>query len=161
MKFVKGVDKVAFYGVPGEGEAIVYHRMKGFDELSKSANPNEYNRKYVDENFERSDVTRYSPSLSFSLDQIEGDDIHDDIAGIALNESIGDDAVRTIIMVDLNSDGENAVQRAFSVIIDGEGGGEEYYKYNGNLKVNGEKVYGTATSADDWQTITFTAANPQ
>ena len=29
------------------------------------------------------------------------------------------------------------------------------YTYTGNFRSKGEKVTGTATTADDWQTITF------
>lgn len=162
MEFVKGVEKLAFWGVKGES-ATVYHRMKGFDDLSKSMNPNEYSRKYVDEEFERTDVTRYAPSISFSLDQIKDDAIHDDIAALAEDEVVGSAAVREIVIVDFTQAGTStgsfkAVKREFSVIMDSESPNEELYKYTGSLKANGEIVKGTATSTDEWQTLTFTAA---
>ena len=44
---------VAFYGVPttGTGNTVTttYRRMKNFTQLSKAKNPQEYNRKYVDD----------------------------------------------------------------------------------------------------------------
>ena len=50
---VKRADKLAFYGVPGEGEGtVIYYRMKGFTEISISKNSKEYTRQYVDEAFE-------------------------------------------------------------------------------------------------------------
>lgn len=161
MEFVKGVEKLAFWGVKGTS-TTTYHRMKGFDDLSKSMNPNEYARKYVDEEFERTDVTRYAPSIAFSLDQIKDDAVHDDIAKLSEDEVVGSAAVREIVIVDFTQAGTptgtfKAVKREFSVIMDSESPVEELYKYTGNLKANGEVVKGTATSTDEWQTLTFTA----
>ena len=51
---------VAFYGVSTTSENTVtttYRRMKNFTQLSKAKNPQEYNRKYVDEATQRTDVT--------------------------------------------------------------------------------------------------------
>lgn len=162
MEFVKGVEKLAFWGVK-DSSTTKYYRMKGFDDLSKSMNPNEYSRKYVDEEFERTDVTGYAPSIAFSIDQIKEDPVHDDIAAISENEVIGSAAVREIIIVDFTQAGTpegtfNAVKREFSVIMDSESPVEELYKYTGKLRANGGIIKGTATSDDEWQTLTFTAA---
>ena len=46
-KLVQRADKVAFYGVKGEGDAVTYHRMKGFTDISTSKNPKEYSRKLM------------------------------------------------------------------------------------------------------------------
>jgi len=86
--------------------------------------------------------------------------VHMDLAGIAERELVGDKAVRSIIMVDLSRKGEDescpAVKRDFAVICDSEGNSMDAYTYSGNLKVKGEKVFGKASSADDWMTCTFT-----
>ena len=66
---VKRSDKVAYYGIPGVNNAVTYTRMQGFTETTKSKNPIEYSRQYVDESFERSDVTGYSTAMSFAFDQ--------------------------------------------------------------------------------------------
>jgi len=155
MDVTKRSDKVAFYGVPAEGGKCTFHRMKGFSDLSTSKNAKEYTRQYVDEVFEQTDVVGYSPSMSFTLDQMKNDPVHKDIADIYNNEKVGMDAVRTIIVVDMLSETKEAISRDYAVIAEGEGNGTDAYVYSGTLKAKGEKIKGTATSADEWQTITF------
>lgn len=161
MDFVKSIEKLYFWGVKGTDGTVTYTRMQGFDELSKSLNPSEYSRKYVDEEFERTDVTGYSPSLSFSFDDIKDNAIHDDIANMADNEVIGSEAVRCIVQVDLSTESKTkgtykAVKRDFATILDTEDNSDRFYKYTGTLKIAGDKVFGTATTDDGWQTLTFT-----
>lgn len=155
MDVTKRSDKVAFYGVPtGEGK-YTFHRMKGFSDLSTSKNAKEYTRQYVDEAFEQTDVVGYSPSMSFTLDQMKNDPVHKDIADIYNNEKLGSDAIRPIVIVDMLSDTKEAISREYAVIADGEGNGMDAYVYSGTLKAKGKKIKGTATSDDEWQTITF------
>ena len=156
---VKRCKKLAFYGVPAEGgSTFVYHRMKGFDEITTSKNPKEYSRQYVDEEFEQTDVVAYNPSISFGFDRFLGDAVHDDMIDIFNNEKLGQDAVRPIIMVDMESDEKSAIKRDFAVIAENEGSGTELYKYSGSLRVKGEKVFGSCSSDDDWETCTFVEA---
>ena len=152
---VKRSDKVAFYGVPGEGGDFVYHRLKGFTEISTSKNPKEYSRQYIDEAFETSDVTGFSPSISYAFDQFVGNAAQEDLVKICDEELLGSNAVRPIIMVDITKTADNAIMRDFAVIPDSEGGSTDAYTYSGSFKAHGGKVHGTATSEDDWQTITF------
>lgn len=155
---VKRSDKVAFYGIKAaEGDTYTYHRMQGFTDMSTSKNPIEYSRQYVDEDFEQADVVGYSPSIAYGFDQFAGNAVHEDIAKISDDELLGTDAIRPIILVDLTkASGVNAVKRDFAVIPDSEGDSTDAYTYSGNLKVKGDKIKGTATSADGWKTITFT-----
>lgn len=152
---VKRSDKVAFMGVLGEGGMYTYHRMKGFTEMSTSKNPIEYSRQYIDEAFETSDVTGYSPSISYAFDQYAGNAVHADLAKISDEELVGADAIRPIIIVDITKTEGNAIMRSFSVIPDSEGDSTDAYTYSGTFKVHGEKTIGNATSEDDWQTILF------
>ena len=154
---VKRCKKLAFYGVPAEG-GYTFHRMKGFDEITTSKNPREYSRQYVDEEFEQTDVVGYNPSISFGFDRFLNDSVHDDMIDIFNNEKLGQDAVRPIIMVDMESEEKNAIKRDFAVIAENEGSGTELYKYSGSLRVTGEKVFGTCSSDDDWETCTFVEA---
>lgn len=160
-KIVKRSDKLAFYGIVGEGDSVTYHRMKGFSEIATKKGAIEYSRRYVDEAFEQSDVVGYSPSISYAFDQFEDNPVHEDLVKIAEQELIGDSAVRSIIMVDMSQadDGTTeypAIKRDFSVICDAEGNSMEAYTYSGNLKVKGEKIFGSVTSADGWETCHFT-----
>lgn len=154
---MKRSDKVAFYGIKAtEGNTYTYHRMQGFTDMSTSKNPIEYSRQYVDEDFEQADVVGYSPSIAYGFDQFAGNAVHEDIAKISDDELLGTDAIRPIVLVDLTkASGVNAVKRDFAVIPDSEGDSTDAYTYSGNLKVKGDKIKGTATSADGWQTITF------
>ncbi|MBR5155162.1 MAG: hypothetical protein IKW62_01595 [Clostridia bacterium] len=158
---VKRCKKLAFYGVPqAEGDMVTYtyYRMKGFDDITTSKNPREYSRQYVDEEFEQTDVVGYNPSISFGFDRFSDDAVHNDLVDIFNQEKVGAEAVRPIIMVDLESDEKSAIMRDFSVIAESEGSGTDLYKYSGSFRVKGEKVYGTAMSEDEWQTCNFAEA---
>ena len=158
-KLIKRSDKLAFYGVD-DVNGTVYHRMKGFTEISVSKNPQEYTRKYIDEDFEQSDVVGFSPQISFAFDCFSDNPVHTDIVSITDNELLGTDAVRSIIVVDLTrgneTDGFYAIKRDYSVIPDTEGAEKEAYTYSGHFKVNSQKIFGTAVSDNDFETITFT-----
>lgn len=159
-------------GVPVDGDTITvsytaekatYHRMQGFTDMSKSLNPKEYSRQYVDEYFEQTDVVGFSPSIAYGFDQYKGNAVHDELVKLSDNEAIGTDAVRTIVIVDFTKETANtgeylATAREFSVIPDSEGGSMDAYTYSGTFKVKGDKIEGTATSTDDWQTLEFVQA---
>lgn len=158
-KIAKRSDKIAFYGIP-EGDTVKYQRMRGFTEFSMNKNPTEYTRRYVDEKTERSDIVGYAPSIAYSFDKFTSDAVHQDMIMITDNELVGGDAVRQILIVDLSGAEEGvctAINRAWAVIPDAEGNDTDAYTYSGTLKSNGEMVKGTAESADDWQSCTFTA----
>jgi len=89
------------------------------------------------------------------FDRFSEDAVHEDIVRIFNHEMIGEDAVRPIIMVDMEDAEKGAIMREFSVVAENEGSGMEAYKYSGTFRVKGEKVFGTAESTDDWQTCTF------
>ncbi len=157
-EIIKRCKKLAFYGVPAEeGTGYTFHRMKGFDEISTAKNPREYSRQYVDEEFEQTDVVGYNPSITFGFDRFGDDEVHNDIIGIFNEEKVGGDAIRPIVMVDMTSEDKTAIYREFSVVAENEGSGLEAYKYSGTFRVKGEKVFGKASSDDDWQTCTFLA----
>lgn len=154
---VKRSEKIPFYGIEKEGN-IVFTRMTGFTEISVNKNPIEHKRQYVDEAFERNDVVGYTTSLSFAFDLFRDNEVHQDITSIFDNEKIGDGALKSIVIVDLSGEGEtfSAVKRDFTLIPDKEGDSSYTYSYTGTLNAAGEKVFGTATSSDGWQTLTFT-----
>lgn len=159
-KLLKRCDKVAFYGIKAsQGNTLTFKRMTGFTEMNTSKNPTEYSRKYVDEEFEQSDVVGYSPSISFSFDRYSDSDVHTDIAKIFDEELTGADAIRTIIVADVTTGA--AIKRDFAVIPDSEGDSEDAYTLSGNFKVKSGKIKGTATSEDGWQTITFAEETSQ
>ena len=162
MSTVKRNEKLAFYGIKDESGTSIFHRMKGFTDMSGAKNPIEYTRRYVDEPYEQSDVVGYSPSFSYGFDQHKSNGVHNDIIKIHNEELVMDDAVREIVFVDLtegdDTAGYAAAKREFAVIADTEGGSVDAYTYTGTLKVKGERVSGKATSTDDWQTIEFVEA---
>ena len=131
-----------------------YYRMTKFTQLSTSKNPIEYGRQYVDEPFTVTDVMGYSPSISYAFDKHTDIPVHNDLVKITNDELLGDDAVRSIIVV--NTETNEAVKRDYAVIPNTEGDNINVYTYSGTFKVKGELIKGTAATSDNYQTITFT-----
>lgn len=148
-------DKVNFMDV--EGDEKVYTRMKGFTDMGKSANSNEYSRRYVDERTERSDVTSYAPEIGYGFDEIKDDPVQKVIVEITDDEIVGKKV--SIVTVDFSQpsgSGYVARRRSWSVIPDSDGDSTDAYTYSGSFKASGDIEKGVATSSDDWQTCTFT-----
>ena len=158
-KLVKRSDKVSFLGCLADGSET-FNRMRGFTTLSGSKNPTEYSRRYVDEEFETTDVTGYSPSLDFGFDQYIGDPVHEEMVEILDNEKLGTEARRNIVTVDFSQEaGEGsykAVKREYAIIGDADGDGTDAYTYGGTFRATGNKVVGTATVDDNGAIATFT-----
>ena len=148
--------KVAFYKV---GDKFI--RMTGFTAMSKSANPKEYARQYVDETGEITDVTGYSPSIEYTFDQYTNNEVHKDIVEITEDEKTGSDAVREIVIVDMTSPvGENnnefeARKRLFAIIPGTDGDNADTYSYTGTLKSKSSSIKGIATLDADGTSVTF------
>ena len=164
---VKRSDKVAFLGCLGSGSSVTFNRMRGFTSLSQSKNPTEYSRRYVDEDYDQTDVTGYTPSYGFGFDQYKGDPVHEEIVDILDNEKLGTDAVRDVVVVDFSqpaskpADGYVAVKRSYAIIGDTEGDSTDAYTYSGNLRVKGERIVGTATVDEAGQEATFKVASTE
>lgn len=158
-QLVRRTGRLAFYLVPGH---TTYTRMEGFTSLSKSHNPTEYERQYVDEDTKRTDITGYSEAVAYEMDRYKSNDISDDIAKIHDHELLCDDALRWIIDVDMttatNTNGRNwtasARRRQYAVIPDADGDGTDALIYSGNFKAHGEAEDITVTTTDDFQTLT-------
>ena len=158
-KLIKRSDKVSFLGCISEGTET-FNRMRGFTTLSGAKNPTEYSRRYVDEEFETTDVTGYSPSLDFGFDQYSGDPVHDEMVKILDNEVLGTEARRNIVTVDFSQVvGEGsykAVKREYAIIGDAEGDSMDAYTYSGTFRSTGKRIVGTATVDEDGAVATFT-----
>ena len=158
-KLVKRSDKVSFLGCKKDGSEK-FNRMRGFTTLSGSKNPTEYSRRYVDEEFETTDVTGYSPSLDFGFDQYIGDAVHEEMVEILDNEKLGTEARRNIVTVDFSQEaGEGsykAVKREYAIIGDAEGDSMDAYTYSGTFRATGKRVVGTATVDEAGAVATFT-----
>lgn len=158
-KLVKRSDKVSFLGCVKDGSET-FNRMRGFTTLSSSKNPTEYSRRYVDEEFETTDVTGYSPSIDFGFDQYTGDVVHEEMVDILDNEKLGTEARRNIVTVDFSQstgDGNyNAVKREYAIIGDAEGDSMDAYTYSGTFRSTGKRVLGTATVDETGAVATFT-----
>ena len=92
--------KLAFYKCLGES---FYRRMEDFTELSNSKGTKEYTRRYVDEDFERTDVSGYSPEISYAFDRYKAHPVLDDIIYITENELIGQAMVRDFVIFDMTT----------------------------------------------------------
>lgn len=161
-KIVERHKILAFMGVVGTGNTVTYHRMKKFTQFTHSKNPIEYNRQYVDEPFQQTDVVGFAPSYAYAFDKHKDLPVQSDIVAITNGEMLGDDAVRSIIIVDTTEATESsgtytatAIKRDYSVIPNSEGDNINVYTYSGNLKARGEQTSVSVSSTDDWQTVTI------
>ena len=132
-----------------------FQRMRKFTDISTSKNPVEYNRQYVDEEGEDSDVVGYSEELGYAFDQYSNNPVHEKIVDITDNELTGDDAVVEILTLDKskpNGEGFEARLRRYAVIPDSDGDSTDAYTYSGAFKKKGtfEKV--VAKISDDGKT---------
>lgn len=153
MAFTKRSDKVAFLNTSGASVSGTFARMTNFTEFSQSKNPKEYTRQYVDEEFERSDIVGYAPSISYSFDYDGENDVHSAIVAITDGEKTGEDAYVAIALVDVASG--DALVRVYSVIPDTEGDSVEAYTYSGTLKAVGAASEATGTVSDDGASVTI------
>lgn len=156
-KLVKRSDIVNFMKV---GDTETFYRMKYFPTMSKSKEPEEYERQYYDENSKRTDVVSMSESIEFELDRHTNDEVHARIVEIFDKELLGDDANVTLCTVNFTEPGTaegsyKARVREYAVIPESEGDGNEAYKHTGAFKSKGDIIEGEATSTDEWQTCTF------
>ncbi len=148
--------RLAFYGVPSSGTAgYVLTRMRFFTKVTNNKNPIEHNRKYVDEESQRTDVVGYNSSIDYAFDDYSDDPVLTDIAKIHDEELTGDNALRAILLVDTVD--KSATLRMFSVIPGTSGDDPNISTYSGTFKANGEITKGTVTTTDNFKTITFTA----
>lgn len=145
---------LAFYGIPSSTGTVKYVRMEKFTQFSQSKNPMEYSRQYVDKPFQQTDVVGFSPSIDYAFDKHSDLEVHKDIIQVTNHECIGEDAVRTIILVD--TDTGDAIKREYAVIPNTEGDNINIYTHSGSFKCKGKAVFGQASSEDDWKTCTFT-----
>lgn len=139
-------------------EAEKYDRMTGFTEAGKSMNASTYDRRYVDEKTERSDVIAYATEIAYAFDRMTDNAIHTRIAEIHDKELVGQTV--EIVTVNFNEKGtsENsfkARKRLYSVVPDADGDNTDAYTYSGAFKANGDIIEGEATSTDEWTTCTF------
>ena len=160
-KLVGRHKRVAFMDADGSGKTFT--RMTGFTSLSDGKNSTEYSRQYVDMDVESSDVVGYAPAVEYSFDRHTDTPVHEKIAKITDDELLGTDAYVDIVTVDkFTVDGKGnapARKRTYSVVADGVGDGTDALIYSGNFKAVSEITEGYATTADEWQTITFTAGS--
>lgn len=144
--------KISFMKLSSE-TGTGYKRMTHFTEMNKSMNPQEYSRNYVDIPSEVTDVTGYSPNISFAFDRYQGDEVQEDIIKVFDNEDTGTDAVREILTVDMTTKtgaGQyKGLLRKYSIIPDSEGDGTDAYTYSGSFTSNGEQTKVDCTLNED------------
>lgn len=150
-KLVKRSDKVAFMNV-SKSNVPDFQRMRKFTDISTSKNSVEYNRQYVDEEGEDSDVVGYSEEKGYAFDQYTNNPVHERIVEITDEELTGDDAIVEILTVDkskpVTTGGYEARLRKYAVIPDSDGDSTDAYTYSGSFKKKGtfEKVVATITA---------------
>lgn len=149
--------------------ANIFQRMKGFTDAGKTLNSSTYDRRYVDEKTERSDVTAYATEIAYAFDRMYGNAVHNVIAKVHEEEIVG--FTVPIVTVNFNepvNDGYKAKMRIWSVQPNSEGDSTDAYTYSGSFKANGPIITGVAkmqTGNDNDSTtvtsVTFTADEKQ
>lgn len=149
--------------------ANIFHRMKGFTEGGKSLNSATYDRRYVDEKTERSDVVAYATEIAYAFDRMYGNAVHNVIAKVHDDEIVGFNI--PIVTVNFNepvNGGYKAKMRVWSVQPDSDGDSTDAYTYSGAFKANGSIITGiakveTGSSSDSTtvNSVTFTADGEQ
>ena len=133
-----------------------YKRMVGFTDGGRTLNASTYDRRYIDEKIERSDVTGYSTEIAYAFDRIVDDDIHELLAKVHDEEQTGVEV--EILTVNFNdgseTDGYSAKLRTYTVIPDADGDSTDAYTYSGTFKASSEITAKTAKSTDSWKTAT-------
>ena len=158
-QLVKRSRKVAFMDVSTTSIAN-FLRMTKFTEISKSKNPTEYSRSYVDEDGEVTDVTGYSEEISYNFDLHVGNLVHEKLVDITDNEKTGADALVKILQVDFTKPkgaGYEARLRTYSVVPDAEGDSTDAYTYSGAFRKNSNMTIGVATMSENNTKATFVA----
>lgn len=132
---------------------------EGFTSLSESKNAQEYSRKYVHENTERTDVVGYAPSVAYSVDVYTNNPVIQRIRDVTDKELVGTAAQVDIVTVE-HFDGEatarKAVKRRYAIIPDAKGDGTDALVYTGSFRAVGDLIEGTWSEEGN----TFTAATP-
>ena len=151
-------DIVNFMGLTPE--ATTFQRMKGFTDNGKSMNSTTYDRRYVDEKTERSDVIAYATAIAYAFDRMVGNAVHDLLAKITDDELVGQFV--PIVTVNFNEPvdgGYKAKFRLWSVAPDSSGDSTDAYTYGGEFKAKGSMIEGVATvlEGNDVDTTTITA----
>lgn len=148
-----------FYALPvgQSGSSVQWLRIHYCTELNINRNPEEYERKYVDEATKRSDIVAYGTSISYGFDKFTGDSVQIDLLEIINNERTGAEAIRKLAIVDVStsSNQPTAYIRDYSVVPGSEGDDENAYTYSGEFKAAGELTTAAVTSADNWETFTI------
>ena len=143
MALKKRSQVLAFYEIPSS----TINRMTNFTSLSKSMNPKEYAREYVDVEGEVNDVVSYSPSIEYAFDCMTDNAVHADIASISDESKTGTDVERNIYTVDLtkpSGSGFVCYKKLYTVIPDAEGDSMDAYTYSGSFKSKETAIKGVA-----------------
>ena len=153
MKIYNRADIVNFMKVEEN-----YVRMQGFTDGGRSLNASTYDRRYIDEKTERSDVTSYSTEIAYAFDRIIDNKVHDLIANVHDNEIVGQTV--EILTVNFNegdsTEGFTSRLRTYSVIPDADGDSTDAYTYSGTFHASGEYKEVKATISSDGVTATLT-----
>lgn len=145
MEIYNRADVVNFMNT-GTAENPVWTRMQGFTDGGKSMNSSTYDRRYIDEKTERSDVVAYKPAIAYSFDRIVGNAVHEKLVEINDNEVTG--ATVEILTIDFRATttgGYESRKRTYSVIPDASGDSTDAMTYSGSFSAAGTQIEGVAS----------------
>ena len=149
--------------------AITFVSIQGFTDGGRSLNASTYDRRYIYEKTERSDVIAYATAIAYGFDRMYGNSVHDTVANVHDKELVG--AVLPIVTVNFNEPvegGYKAKYRLYSIAPDGDGDSTDAYTYSGEFKSNGSVievfakiVEGTDKDTGNIMAVSFTEGGEQ
>lgn len=164
MTLKKRSQKLAFLEVKTNGTTSGYVRLEGFTTQTFNANASEYDRRYVDEDANRTDVTGYSESINYNFDDYIEHPALQEIVKITEQELIGTDAVRNILVLDTSgaTAGSTATcsgyLRAYAIVPSSNGDTTDCMTYSGDFKSRGEKKAVSARLDAEWENATIVSS---
>lgn len=160
---IKKSQRVMFVGI-----SDTFYRLKKMTNKEVSYNAEDESYKFVDEETAQTEVSSYAPAIGFEFNVDSEVKAQDPISEVFEKEKIGEEAViqgcdifldkpyTNADLADVSANAVVAFKREYTVIPDSESGESGPLVYSGELSAKGRKIWGYATSDDDWKTCKFT-----
>lgn len=157
---IKKSDRVMFIEVEKS-----FYRFKKMTNKENSFNAEDEEYQYVDMATKEKEVSGYAPSTSIEFNVDNSIMAQKPIVDVFEKELLGTAAEITACEVHLDEDytegnaptgAKKAFKRNYTVIPDSDSGEAGPLSYSGDLSAKAEKIWGYATTTDNWQTCTFT-----
>lgn len=143
---IMAYDEAHYFGVVN-GSSTSIELGGVITELTESSNPTESEKQYIHQKSATTKITGFNNEFPITMDMVAGDAVFDDFYNIWFNRSVGQDAQRDHIIVNLWDSSATNVYTARKIrqtveITECNGEPGEQKQITGSLK-GGDFVYGT------------------